>query len=209
MFKVGLTGGIGSGKSTVAGLFARLGCPIIDADVIAHQLVEPGQPALSAIRRAFGDEIMDGAVLNRKKLGDIIFADSVQKQILEGLLHPLIRSAIQARAEQCDAAYVILAVPLLIETGMADLVDRILVVDCPEAIQIERVQKRDNMPPAKINAIMANQASREERLRHADDIIDNSIPDTALAEQVKKLHNHYLSLSTSRDNFTCEQQNHL
>ncbi|PPC91335.1 MAG: dephospho-CoA kinase [Methylobacter sp.] len=209
MLKVGLTGGIGSGKSTVAGLFAQHGCPIIDADVIAHTLVEPGQPALAAIRQAFGEEIMDGAALNRKKLGDIVFTYPLQKQRLEAILHPLIRTAIQAQVQQCHGAYCIIVVPLLIEAGMTDLVDRIVLVDCPETMQIQRVQQRDNLPPAKIQAIMANQASRAERVRIADDIIDNAFPDAALAEQVKKLHNHYLSLSTSRDNFTCEQQNHL
>ena len=144
MLKIGLTGGIGSGKSTVARFFAGFGIPVIDADDIAHKLVEPGQPALERIRLAFGDDIIksDGC-LNRAKLRDIVFADGRQKQKLEALLHPRIFLRIQRDIDVLDASYCIISIPLLFETGMTEIVDRILVIDCPVETQIERVQKRD------------------------------------------------------------------
>lgn len=200
MLKVGLTGGIGCGKSTVAKIFADLNIPVLDADEIAHRLVEKDQPALTQIRQEFGTDILnpDGS-LNRKKLRDRIFSDPAQKQKLEAILHPLIYKTLQAELEQLIAPYCIISVPLLFETGMTHLVDRILVIDCPVETQIERVKVRDNLTVERIQSIIDNQVSRTFRKAKTDDLIDNSGSDYRLAEQVKKLHNLYLSLSAYRD----------
>lgn len=200
MLKVGLTGGIGCGKSTVARIFADLNIPVLDADEIAHRLVEKGQPALAQIQQEFGTAILnpDGS-LNRQTLREIVFSDPKQKQKLESILHPLIYKAIQADLEQLDAPYCIISIPLLFETGMTHLVDRILVIDCPVETQIERVKIRDNLTIERIQSIIDNQVSRAYRKAKADDFIDNSTADYRLAEQVKKLHNLYLSLSAYRD----------
>ncbi|MDO9047710.1 MAG: dephospho-CoA kinase [Methylobacter sp.] len=200
MLKVGLTGGIGCGKSTVAGIFADLNTPVLDADQIAHRLVEKGQPALAQIQQEFGTAILnpDGS-LNRQNLREKVFSDLKQKQKLESILHPLIYKTIQAELEQLVAPYCIISIPLLFETGMTHLVDRILVIDCPVETQIERVQIRDNLTIERIQSIIDNQVSRAYRKAKADDLIDNSTADYRLAEQVKKLHNLYLSLSACRD----------
>lgn len=200
MLKVGLTGGIGCGKSTVAKIFADLNIPVLDADEIAHRLVEKDQPALAQIRQEFGTDILtpDGS-LNRKKLRDRIFSDPAQKQKLESILHPLIYKTLQAELEQLIAPYCIISVPLLFETGMTHFVDRILVIDCPVETQIERVKARDNLTTERIQSIIDNQVSRTFRKAKTNDLIDNSGSDYRLAEQVKKLHNLYLSLSACRD----------
>jgi len=205
MLKIGLTGGIGCGKTTVSKLFEQLNIEVIDADIIAHHLVEIGQPALKEIELAFGNDLLnvDGS-LNRKKLGQIIFSDNQQKQKLEAILHPLIHAAIQTALKSIDSAYCIISIPLLFETNMTDLVDRILVIDCPEHIQIERVLKRDAMPLAQIQAIIDSQVSRTFRRSHADDLIDSSIANDKLAESVKKLHNSFISLSACQDKIVCE-----
>ncbi len=196
--KIGLTGGIGSGKSTVCQLFSAFSIPIIDADIIAREVVAPGQAALAQIQQAFGDILLADGNLDRKKLGQIIFADPAKKQCLENILHPLIYQRLKTEAAAQPEPYVILAIPLLFETGMTDLVDRILVIDCPETLQFQRVKQRDQLDDAQIQRIIASQSSREERLRRADDIIDNSKSTAELAEQVKNLHNLYLSLIQSR-----------
>jgi dephospho-CoA kinase len=200
MLKIGLTGGIGCGKSTVAALFAQLNVPVIDADVIAHELVQKGQPALAEIAQAFGAEILhpDGT-LDRARLRERIFTDAQAKQTLEALLHPLIYHAIQAAAGLLSAPYCIICVPLLFETGMTALVGRILVVDCPPETQIKRVRLRDPLSAERIQSIMDSQVSRAFRIAHADDVIDNTQTDDKLAEQVKKLHNLYLSISHCQD----------
>ncbi|MDO9423483.1 MAG: dephospho-CoA kinase [Methylobacter sp.] len=200
MLKVGLTGGIGSGKSTVARIFSELNVPVLDADEIAHRLVEKGQPALAQIRQEFGPAILnpDGS-LNRKNLRELVFSDLEQKQKLESILHPLIYKTLQAELEQLIAPYCIISIPLLFETGMAHLVGRILVIDCPVETQIERVKTRDRLTVARIQSIIDNQVSRAFRKAKADDLIDNSNADYRLAEQVKKLHNLYLSLSAYQD----------
>ncbi|NOT85212.1 MAG: dephospho-CoA kinase [Methylococcaceae bacterium] len=197
MFKVGLTGGIGSGKTTVAGMFAELGVAIIDADVTAHALVAKGQPALLSIQHTFGDSILqtDGT-LDRAKLGNIIFADGRQKKRLEAILHPLIYANLQQQIDALKVSYCIVVIPLLFETNMRHFVDRVVVVDCPVECQIGRVMARDQHRPEKIQAIIASQVSRVERCAKADDLIDNSIlPQKSLAEQVKTLHNLYFRLS--------------
>lgn len=200
MLKVGLTGGIGCGKSTVAKIFADFNIPVLDADEIAHRLVEPDQPALVQIRQEFGADILnpDGS-LNRKKLRERVFSDLGQKQKLESILHPLIFKTLQTELEQLTAPYCIVSIPLLFETGMAHLVDRILVIDCPVEMQIERVKTRDKIAVERIQSIIDSQVSRATRKAKADDLIDNSGADYRLAEQVKKLHNLYLSLRDFRD----------
>lgn len=200
MLKVGLTGGIGCGKSTVAEIFADLNIPVLDADQIAHSLVEKGQPALARIQQEFGASVLnpDGS-LNRRHLREMVFSDLKQKQKLESILHPLIYKTLQAELETLAAPYCIISIPLLFETDMTHLVDRILVIDCPVETQIERVKIRDNLTIERIQSIIDNQVSRAYRIAKADDLIDNSTTDYRLAEQVKKLHNLYLSLSACRD----------
>jgi len=200
MLKVGLTGGIGCGKSTVARIFADLNIPVLDADEIAHRLVEKGQPALARIQQEFGPDILrpDGS-LDRKKLREYIFSDLKQKQKLESILHPLIYQTLQSELEQLVSPYCIICIPLLFETHMTHFVDRILVIDCPVETQIERVKIRDNLTGERIRSIIDNQVSRTFRTTKTDDLIDNSGSDYRLAEQVKKLHNLYLSLSACRD----------
>jgi dephospho-CoA kinase len=195
MLKIGLTGGIGCGKSTVSCLFSEFGVPIIDADEISHRLVQTGQPALQAIKYVFGSEIfLENGDLNRGALKTLIFENTAAKQQLEAILHPLIFQEISQQLHLLTAAYCIISIPLLFETRAESLVDRILVIDCDAETQIERVKRRDNLPIERIQAIMAMQVSSAFRQKHADDIIDNSKKNVALAEHVKKLHNFYLSL---------------
>ncbi|MDP2902467.1 MAG: dephospho-CoA kinase [Methylovulum sp.] len=205
MLKIGLTGGIGCGKSTVANIFTQLDVPVIDADELARQLVATGRPALFGIQQVFGAGIfnLDGS-LDRVALREVIFSDPTAKQRLEAILHPLIYQTIKtdiARlAQQNSAAYCIICLPLLFETGKAaaDVIDRILVIDCPVEEQMARVKKRDHLTTERIQSIIDSQVSRSFRLSLADDVIDNSMPDDGLAERVKKLHNLYLSISEAR-----------
>lgn len=194
MLKVGLTGGIGSGKSTVARLFAEQGASVVDADDIAHQLSQEPH-IIESIRSLFGDSIVraDGA-LDRKQLAETVFSDNHARRQLEALLHPLVRQRMMQAVEKIDASYVILVVPLLLETDFHRLVDRILVVDLPVEEQMRRVKLRDSRPESQIRAIIEQQVSRDERLRQADDIIDNSLPETDLKPVVASLHRRYLSL---------------
>ena len=199
MYKVALTGGIGSGKSSASALFAALGVPVIDADVISHALTAPGGEALPAIAEAFGADLItaDGA-LDRAALRRIVFADPVARRRLEAILHPRIRANMLADAEAADGPYVILAIPLLLETGQTYLADRVLVIDLPRPQQIERVITRSGLDAAEVERIMASQVSRSERLAAADDIIDNSGPEEALRPQVEALHRHYLTLASEQ-----------
>ncbi len=199
MLKVGLTGGIGCGKSTAANIFAELGAPVIDADQISHELVEPGAPALLEITRQFGPGILaaDGT-LDRNKLRTLIFSQAHYKKQLEAILHPLIYAEMRRLMQTLQYPYVILCIPLLLETKMQYFVDRILVIDCPVEQQIKRVKLRNKHSEATIKAIIASQISRELRLSAADDIIDNSSDTTKLAEHIKKLHNLYLSLGKNK-----------
>lgn len=199
MLRVALTGGIGCGKSTVCRLFTDWGAPIIDADVIARQLVEPGQAALQTIVDYFGRDILDEqGGLQRAALRARIFVHPEDKQVLESILHPLIYAEIEARVAVLQASYALIAVPLLVETGQISAFDRLLLVDCPESLQKQRVMSRDDVDEAQASAIIASQASREARLAVAHDVIDNSQALDHLAEQVKKLHNFYLFLATTR-----------
>ncbi len=198
MLKIGLTGGIGCGKSTVSSLFAQLGVTIIDADDISHGLVSLGQPVLQQITQMFGSEMQSAnGELNRSALKAYIFSNHDAKKKLEALLHPLIFQEISNRLNSLTVNYCIVSIPLLFETHAEYLVDRILVVNCDEQTQIERVQQRDNLTLNSIQAIMATQVCATFRTTHAHDILDNSKNNTTLAEQVKKLHDFYTSLSLS------------
>ncbi len=197
MLVVGLTGGIGSGKSTVASLFAEQGVPIIDADTVSRQLTEPGMPAFNRILKHFGDSILrqDGT-LDRTRLRNIIFANVKQRRWLEKLLHPLIRDAMQEEIKKCQGKpYCIAVIPLLLEAEFYDFINRILVVDAPEQLQIERITRRDKAPISHIASILKTQAKREDRLARAQDVIRNEgLPD-ALNDQVHQLHEKYLQLA--------------
>jgi dephospho-CoA kinase len=196
MFVVGLTGGIGSGKSTVAELFAKLDVPVIDADQASRAVVQPGEPALNAIVDQFGEEMLhpDGT-LDRGRLRELIFHNETARKELEALLHPLIRAWMQQQLQELDTSYAILSIPLLVESNRTETVDRVLVVDLPEQQQIERVCRRDDINEQQAHAILASQASRQQRLAAADDVIDNSGNPEALEQQVQALHLMYLALS--------------
>jgi dephospho-CoA kinase len=196
MFKVGLTGGIGCGKSTVSDIFISLGVPVIDSDEIAREVVEPGEVGLELVAERFGKESLnsDGS-LNRQHLRNIIFADAEARSDLEKILHPLIRKRSNEQLAELNTPYAILSIPLLVETGLTTTVDRVLVVDCTEQIQIERICKRDGISPEKAKAILSTQCDRNRRLELADDIIDNSKPLEELRSKVESLHLSYLSMS--------------
>lgn len=196
MLRVGLTGGIGSGKTTVAALFQELGVPIIDSDLIAKQVTEIGQPAYRAIIDKLGEEILTpDNHLNRQKLKEIIFSSNEKKQWLEDLLHPLIKNQIQKEAQRSHFSYCMVAIPLLVETKSYDLIDRVLVVDSTVEDQIERTLKRDQLDKNTLVKIINSQASREERLAVADDVIHNLTDFENLRKEVTALHHYYLSIS--------------
>lgn len=195
MLRVGLTGGIGSGKSTVSDMFASLGVPIIDSDVIAREVVEPGRTGLRQIVARFGSETLNhDGTLNRQHLRNLVFDDADARKDLEQILHPLIRERSNEHLANLNTPYAILSIPLLVETGLTSSVDRVLVVDCPEQIQLERICKRDSITPDRARAIMESQCGRSKRLGAADDIIDNNQPLDELRHKVEALHNKYLSL---------------
>lgn len=197
MLIVGLTGGIGSGKTTVANIFAELGVHIIDTDIIARELVEPGQPALKKIVEYFGDHILknDGQ-LDRKKLAEITFKNNTKRKALETILHPGIKEAMLATLKTIKAPYCITVIPLLLETKQEDLVDRILVVDCDPDDQVKRVKNRDQRNEEQIQSIINSQISRNSRLNAATDIIKNTGNMQDLHDNVVKLHKKYLELGT-------------
>ena len=194
--RVGLTGGIGSGKSTVAELFAKLGVSIIDADVIARELVEPERPAYREIVAQFGPGILntDGS-LNRARLRERVFADTATRVRLEAILHPRIRSIMEQRAQLGRGPYVLMVAPLLLENGLEDMVDRVLVVDATDATQVARVHARSGLSEGQIRAIMATQVSRNERRSRAHDVIENDGDREALTQAVAALHKRYLALA--------------
>lgn len=196
-YVVGLTGGIGSGKSTVADLFVARGAALVDTDAIAHELTGPGGAAMAEISAVFGPEIVNPAGgLDRAAMRERVFADPAARQKLEAILHPMIRQISAERCKAADAPYVILAVPLLVESGTyRERCQRIVVVDCPESRQVERVMARNRMTAAEVEAIMATQASREERLAVADDVIVNDAGVDSLFSQVDALNSKYLKLS--------------
>ena len=197
MFQVGLTGGIGCGKSTVADLFAARGASIIDTDRIAHSLTGAAGAAMPALLAEFGPDYADASgALERARMRALVFSDAGAKARLEAILHPRIRAATIAAAAAATGSYVMLAVPLLIESGnWRQRVTRVLVIDCPENLQISRVMARNGLPETQVKAIMATQVPRQVRLAAADDIIVNDDGIDALAPQVERLHNFYLEFS--------------
>jgi dephospho-CoA kinase len=200
-FIVGLTGGIGSGKTTVADLFARRGAALVDTDAIAHELTGPLGAAMAAIAAAFGAAVLrpDGG-LDRAAMRAVVFSDRSARMRLEAILHPLIRQQSEARCEAAaNAPYVVLVVPLLVETGRyRQRADRVLVVDCDESVQISRVMARSGLAAEDVRAIMATQASRAERLAVADDVVLNEGGLEALLSQVEELHQRYLDLARAK-----------
>lgn len=196
--RIALTGGIGSGKSSASALFADLGAAVIDADMLSHALTAPGGEALPDIAAAFGAGVIgpDG-VLDRAALRARVFADPAARARLEGILHPRIRDRMLTAADAAEAPYVVLAIPLLFETGQQALADRVLVIDCPEAVQIERVMARSGLARSEVERIIASQVSRARRLAGADDVIDNAGAPAALRAQVERLHARYLAVGAA------------
>jgi dephospho-CoA kinase len=196
MLRIGLTGGIGSGKTTVCELFHQLGVPIIDTDLIARDIVGPGSEALQQITTLFGAQLLreDGS-LNRLQMRELVFQDETKRQQLEALLHPRIREEMQRQMASLNTPYVILAIPLLLEKQWQNQLDRVLVVDCSEEQQRQRAGQRDGSSAETIDRIITSQVGREERLAAADDIIDNSTSITSLRKQVEELHQQYLTLA--------------
>ena len=199
---VGVTGGIGSGKSSAAALFAELGAGIIDTDDIAHELTRPGGLAMPDITTAFGAGIVatDGS-LDRAAMRKRVFAEPAQRKVLEGILHPLIRAEARNRVARSTAPYVMLVVPLLLETGgYPDLVRRVLVIDCDESLQVSRTMQRSGLTAEAVHAIMAVQLPRQQRLDRADDVLRNDGDIARLRSQVALLHDCYLKLATAAQN---------
>jgi len=195
-FRVGLTGGIASGKSTAAKFFGALGVPILDSDQVARDVVEPGQPPLERLVERFGRKILtpDGH-LDRPALRDIVFADPKARADLEALTHPAIGAAMEARSAAAGGPYQILVIPLLVEKNLAAHVDRVLVVDCDEELQIRRLRDRDGSTPEQVQAVLRAQAPRAARLKAADDVIHNDSDMSAVRDQVAALHARYLDLA--------------
>lgn len=197
MFKVGLTGGIGCGKSTVCGLFREQGVTVIDTDELAREVVSAGSAVLSAITQLFGEEVVlpDGE-LDRSRVREIVFTDDWMRSKLEAITHPAIRSLLQERLCTVRSSYVIIAIPLLIEKQWQDQVDRLLVVDCSEALQLQRAMARDGCDEKIIRAIINSQVPRKTRLEQADDIIHNDADLDSLRLQVETLHHYYTTIAS-------------
>ncbi len=197
---IGVTGGIASGKSTVARAFAVRGIPWVDADDVAREIVAPGQPALAEIAEHFGHDVLaPNGSLDRRKLRELVFADGEARRQLERITHPRIRQRLAAhmkRLQAQGAPYVLLVSPLLFESGQDAMVDRCLVIDVPETIQVTRTAARDDVDEAQARAIVAAQMPREERLARADDVIDNATDEAGLAEQVAELDRRYRDASS-------------
>lgn len=196
MFTIGLTGGIASGKSLVAQKFVDLGAALVDTDVIAREVVAPGEPGLVAIRKVFGPAVLtESGDLDRAAMRDLVFHDAAKRKALENLLHPRIRARMLEQIAVATGPYTIVAVPLLVESGFAPLYDRVLVVDCPEETQVARLVQREGLSEQDADAMLAAQTSRAQRLAAADDVIDNSGALDATYEQVASLHRRYLELA--------------
>jgi dephospho-CoA kinase len=196
MLIIGLTGGIGSGKTVASQLFNELGIPVIDADVVARQIVQPGQPALEELRILFGNGILtpDGQ-LDRAELRSIVFSDSTKRKRLEAILHPRIREEMRRQAHQLNSPYCIFAIPLMVETGQKNMVDLILVIDSSDELRRQRIKQRDNLNDNQIDAIFAAQATRDQRLACADDVIHNDADLAHLKAQVIELNRRYTELA--------------
>tara|TARA_B110000503_G_scaffold120067_1_gene182413 strand:+ start:269 stop:904 length:636 start_codon:yes stop_codon:yes gene_type:complete len=204
-YVIGISGGIGSGKTTVTDMFAKHGIDVIDADVIAREVVEPGSPALKAIVDKFGQSVLndsDGSslgTLNRAKLRTLVFNDIETKNWLSQLLHPAIRQQMLLQTKQAKSAYCLLSVPLLVENKLYEQVDRVIIVDVDEQTQLQRTLVRDKTNEQQIRAIMSAQATRQQRLAVADDIIDNNGQVNDLAKQVAQLHKKYLQMAKQKE----------
>ena len=193
---VGLTGGIGCGKTTVSDLFQALGVPVIDADIVARQVVAPGSPCLNAITEHFGPDILlESGELNRSLLRQKVFSNTEDKTWLNNLLHPAIRQRILTELSEVQSAYAILVAPLLLENGLEQYVQRVLVIDVPESVQVRRTLARDNTSEQQVKAIMAAQLPRQERLKRADDVIANDSSVADLTSKVAALHQQYLQMA--------------
>ena len=196
---IGLTGGIGSGKTTVTNIFSELGVPIIDADAISHEVVEKGQPALKTIAEVFGSDVIDeNGQLRRDKLRQIVFDDSQARKKLESIIHPLVYGEIKRQISQVSFPYCILSSPLLLESRSQYKVDRVAIIDVPESIQIERAGQRDNLPAADIQKIIDSQLNRNSRIKQADDVLVNDKDLCSLRNKVELLHKKYLELSETK-----------
>ncbi|WP_395949382.1 dephospho-CoA kinase [Aeromonas mytilicola subsp. aquatica] len=200
MYVVAITGGIGSGKTSVANQFAALGIEVVDADLIAREVVEPGTPALAAIASHFGPGILDEqGRLDRRALRERIFSDPAAKSWLNALLHPIIRSEMLRQCAAANSPYCLLVVPLLVENRLTELADRVLVIDVDETTQIERTCRRDGVSLEQAQAILASQASRSERLAMADDVLDNQSGTTeTIRERILVLHETYLAFASQQ-----------
>lgn len=193
---VGVTGGIGSGKTAATDVFKTLGIDVVDADLVSRKVVEPGSVVLFQIEQHFGEDILlENGQLNRAKLREIIFRDQDAKQWVNDLMHPAIRQEIVTCLAEAKSDYVVLSAPLLIENGLEKFCNRVLVIDIPEEMQLSRASRRDDVNEEQIRAIMASQIDRQRRLKAANDVIDNSGDLALLSEQVKKYHNKYVSKS--------------
>lgn len=199
MLVIGLTGGIGSGKTAVSDRFARWGVPIVDTDLLARELVEPGQLALMDIVAEFGPDCLNGdGRLHRARLRERVFTDPGGRRRLEAILHPRIRVLARERIAGLSTPYCLLVIPLLAETGMTDLVDRVLVVDAPEAERVRRVMARDGINETQARRILAAQADRDRRLALANEIVENAGDLAALDQRVAALHRHYSTLAATQ-----------
>jgi len=193
MLRIGLTGGIGSGKTTVADHFSSLGIKVIDADEIVHHVSSPGHHSFDAIIHHFGDQILNAnGTIDRQKLGQRVFSDATERQVLEAILHPAVRSVMQRAVQEAPPSpYCILVIPLLVETGYTDLVDRVLVITADRKKRIEWIKKRSGLSDEQIETIMAVQASDNERRKIADDVIENNGTLDSLFRQVEELDRKY------------------
>ena len=195
-YSIGLTGGIGVGKTTVTDHFAKLGICVIDADEVSRAITAAGQPAVKKIAQTFGGQVLtDDETLDREKLRELVFNDQDKKQQLEQILHPLIRAQMRAQAGHADSDYVIFSIPLLIETGQLNFFDRILVIDAPDEQRIEWIKKRSGLSRQEIKKIVSSQTSRQKRLAVADDIVNNDKDLEHLYQQIGTLHDKYLELA--------------
>ena len=196
MLRIGLTGGIGSGKSSAASFFLDQGVTVIDLDQIARKIVAQGSPALTQILKRYGDQILDSkGHLDRQKLAEIIFLEAGEKKWLEDLLHPLIREEQHRQVDTAKSSYVVIEIPLLVENQLSSTVDRVLLIDCSETLQKERALSRGNQSEQQIDRIIEAQATREQRQKIADDIVLNDGSMKAMQNQLEKLHQDYLNLA--------------
>lgn len=196
IYRVGLTGGIASGKTTVAEMLAELGAGVVDTDDVAREVVEPGETGLESIKREFGtDVLLETGQLDRAAMRRLVFQDTDARSRLEAILHPLIRERTLARVGELDSPYAVIVVPLLVETDFDKIVDRVVVVDCPREIQLERLMQRDGIDEAAAETMLAAQTDRELRNARADDLIDNSAAMAEVREQTRALHERLLALA--------------